>query len=318
MRRNVVTSAAASSSGYVFSEDISKDDELLHALEKVRSLCQNLSSHEAINLLCGHVANSPSLEGRTLCHTCNIEQAKHSPAYCIRDILTTESASSENSKTTLEKIKEIVQDPVTLELLTEALNMPCGHILNISTLVRLESPHCPVCRKDIQNAAYVSSAHIIRAVAMEIQRILPYEDVMIPDDFFHSLQPATIIAYPAQWMDVLTDHINQIMPRIDTCPLDHTSRQKLKKHIRRTKKYLLKLIRRKRNFSVNIQLLCGAFLSHLKAISNALHRHNQELLLHALSDLNCLYSSLKITDKYSYNPTTLWQRVKHFICPWSE
>jgi hypothetical protein len=320
MAHKVASSSAGPSSGHVENNDQDDLEEFLSVLEEIRTICQEFLPQAAINLSCGHIANTGSLEGRVLCKTCGQEKPPHSIAYGIREIvlLTNQTNTAEETVQALRKIKVIVQDPVTLESLQEAFNLCCGHLLNIYTIVRLNQKQCPICRRAIQNAS-ISPAYVIRTIATRLEKTSLPEALHMQRTSL--TEPSSNISHESivsveQWIEIITHHINQIMHKIHTLPVDDKANYlQIKKQIKKIKKCLDKMIERGIKSHVDFQIACDIFLSRLKIIIATFDNQNHDILMPISSALNDLLYDLKKSFKNSYDSKTVWQRLKHFICP---
>jgi len=182
--RSSAGAASSSASHAVESEEL-KYRQLARTIQticaKIATTELRSSAAELVNLSCGHTVNAASGVVELGCALCRKDVKKHSRALDFREIV--EIISSVNDTTPFEELKQkmgkiqtLVQDGATLEYLTDAVTLPCGHTFQASTVARLTpNPLCPTCRHTITSENIVP-ARILQKIAFEFAKATKEED----------------------------------------------------------------------------------------------------------------------------------------------
>jgi len=203
-----VVVSLSSDSLHIDASGISEEEQQLRQVtKKIKLICQNIPK-DAINLSCGHVASQKELLSR--CKTCHAFVHKHSDAFALRAIVDIMNSIDENTpieilQQSMENVRKSLLDAATLELFDQAVNLKCGHTINLSTYDSLLSranqaytmPSCPHCRAYIGDAR-LSPALILKEIVNIFSEISAREEVVAAHA---AIDPDALIREPLQTVD---------------------------------------------------------------------------------------------------------------------
>jgi len=171
--------AASSSRAHAVESEELKYRQLVRTIQ---TICARLPVTELfVNLSCGHTVGG-KMNGIELgCVACHKDVKQHSIALNLMEIIKAirsiqDTTPFREMKDSMENLQRLVQDGATMEYLTDAVTLPCGHVFQSSTIAREELDHkCPNCRATFDPENIVPTI-ILQEIAAEFAKATKEED----------------------------------------------------------------------------------------------------------------------------------------------